>query len=58
MEVYLDDDYMGVTEDGQAMMEKFIGSFTLKLVKGDETKSYLIQVDDDGEDFVFRRYFE
>ncbi len=58
VEVYLDDDYMGVTEDGQAMMEKFIGSFTLKLVKGDETKSYLIQVDDDGEDFVFRRYFE
>ncbi|MDE7298038.1 MAG: hypothetical protein K2N94_04305 [Lachnospiraceae bacterium] len=58
VEVYLDDDYMGVTEDGQAVMEKFIGSFTLKLVKGDETKSYLIQVDDDGEDFVFRRYFE
>ena len=58
VEVYLDGDYMGVTEDGQAMMEKFIGSFTLELIKGDETKSYIIQVDDDGEDFIFRRYFE
>lgn len=58
VEVYLDGDYMGVTEDGQAVMEKFIGSFTLELIKGDETKSYIIQVDDDKEDFIFRRYFE
>lgn len=58
VEIYLDGDYMGVIEDGQAVFEKYIGSFTLELVKGDETKSYIIQVDDDGEDFEFRRYFE
>lgn len=58
VEIYLDGDYMGVTEDGQAVIEKFIGSFTLELLKGEETKSYIIQVDDDGEDFVFRRYFD
>lgn len=58
VEIYLDDDYMGVIEDGQASFEKYLGSFTLKLIKGDETKNYIIQVDDDGEDFVFRRYFD
>lgn len=58
VEIYLDDDYMGVIEDGEAAFEKYIGSFTLRLIKGDEEKSYIIQVDDDGEDFVFRRYFD
>lgn len=58
VEIYLDGDYMGVTEDGMAEFEKFIGTFELELVRGDETKSYIIQVDDDGEDFIFRRYFE
>lgn len=58
VEIYLDGDYMGVTEDGKAEFEKFIGTFELELVLGEETKSYMIQVDDDGEDFIFRRYFE
>lgn len=58
VEVYLDGEYMGVTEDGMAEFEKYIGRFTLELVKGTETKSYLIQVDDDGADFEFTRYFE
>lgn len=58
VEIYLDGDYMGVTEDGKAEFEKYIGTFELELVRGEETKSYIIQVDDDGEDFVFRRYFE
>ncbi|MDE7325770.1 MAG: hypothetical protein K2N63_05785 [Lachnospiraceae bacterium] len=58
VEVYLDGDYMGVTEEGKAEFEKFIGTFELELVRGEETKSYVIQVDDDGEDFIFRRYFE
>lgn len=58
VEIYLDGDYMGVTEEGKAEFEKFIGTFELELVRGDETKSYIIQVDNDGEDFVFRRYFE
>ncbi|MDE7212643.1 MAG: hypothetical protein K2O03_14525 [Lachnospiraceae bacterium] len=58
VEIYLDGDYMGVTEDGKAEFEKFIGTFELELVLGEESKSYIIQVDDDGEDFIFRRYFE
>lgn len=58
VEIYLDGDYMGVTEEGRAEFEKFIGTFELELVRGEEIKSYIIQVDDDGEDFIFRRYFE
>ncbi len=58
VEIYLDGDYMGVTEEGKAEFEKYIGTFELELVRGEEKKSYIIQVDDDGEDFVFRRYFE
>lgn len=58
VEVYLDGDYMGVTEDGKAEFEKYIGTFELELVRGEESKTYMIQVDDDGEDFVFRRYFD
>lgn len=58
VEIYLDGEYMGITEDGMAEFEKYIGSFTLELVKGTETKSYIIQVDDDGEDFEFSKYFE
>lgn len=58
VEIYLDGDYMGVTEEGKAEFEKFLGTFELELVRGEETKSYVIQVDDDGEDFIFRRYFE
>ncbi len=58
VEIYLDGDYMGVTEDGKAEFEKYIGTFELELVRGDESKTYMIQVDDDGEDFVFRRYFD
>ena len=42
----------------KAEFEKFLGTFELELVRGEETKSYVIQVDDDGEDFIFRRYFE
>ena len=48
---------MGVIEDGSAEFTKYIGSFTLELVKGTETKSYVILVDDSGEDFEFSRYF-
>ena len=58
VDIYLDGDYMGVTEEGKAEFEKFLGTFELELVRGEETKSYVIQVDDDGEDFIFRRYFE
>lgn len=57
VEIYLDGDYMGVIEEGKAEFEKFIGTFELELVCGEEKKSYVIQVDDDGEDFIFRRYF-
>lgn len=49
---------MGVIEEGKAEFEKFIGTFELELVRGEEKKSYVIQVDDDGEDFIFRRYFD
>ena len=49
---------MGVTEDGQAILEKYIGSFTLELVKGDESITYELQVEDDGQDYIIRRYFE
>lgn len=58
VEIYLDGDYMGVIEEGKAEFEKFIGTFELELVRGEEKKSYVIQVDDDGEDFIFRRYFD
>ncbi|MBQ9118897.1 MAG: PEGA domain-containing protein [Lachnospiraceae bacterium] len=58
VEVYLNGDYMGVIEDGFVAFTKYIGSFTLELVKGTETKSYVILVDDSGEDFEFSRYFK
>ena len=37
-------------------MVKYIGTFTLKLVKADDTKSYIIQVDDDDSDFTLSRF--
>lgn len=58
VEIYLDGEYMGVTEDGQAILEKYIGSFALDLVKGDESITYQLQVEDDGQDYIIRRYFE
>lgn len=58
VEIYLDGEFLGVIEDGKAVFDKRVGSFTLELVRGEERKGYQITIDDDGEDFIFKRYFD
>lgn len=57
-EVYMDGVLVGKTEEGQLVLEKKIGTFSLEMVWNERRMSYMIQVDDNGEDFVLRRYFE
>lgn len=55
VKVYLDGTYKGIIQGGKLEFTKVVGTYTVELkLDGYETKSYVIQVEDDGEDAQYR----
>ena len=53
-DVYFDGTFMGTIKNGKLVVEKQIGTIDVDLViEGDDTKSYQIEVEDDGADAYF-----
>ncbi|HCL01489.1 MAG TPA: hypothetical protein DHW61_03590 [Lachnoclostridium phytofermentans] len=53
-DVYFDGAFMGTIKNGKLVVEKQIGSIDVDLVvEGEETKSYQIEIEDDGADAYF-----
>lgn len=53
-DVYFDGAFMGTIKNGKLVVEKQIGTIDVDLVvEGEETKSYQIDIDDDGADAYF-----